>query len=582
MWKRSLFGLIGMILLLSSCSNTNKNSNSNNNNNPADTCSAPTDSIYYVKTSGSDSTGTGSSDCPYSTIKTTIDAMVSAGVTTGEVHVAAGIYEVTDPIEMVEGISLKGGFSNSDWRDREYLTAAERSDTTYQTIVKYIGTNDGELSLTSPVVMAPAYAIGATASNITNSTVVEGFTVNAKDSGTFTASIAITNGADPTIQYNTMNGSATATATLGVGIINAKGYITNNQIDATGSSTFICAGVGVFGTSGDIRIESNTIDGGTLSGDNGIDSGIFLYMVTSGTAIIESNTIDGGTATLSSIYGILAIQSSNIQITSNNIINAGTSITNDASGIGISGASNVQITSNDINGGHALSTNAARGIDVENGSSNIQISSNYIDAGEGGGRTRGISIGGDSTDVDITNNVIIGGHAVTGESSVMRADGSSTFSLLNNTIICGISDGGFTNAISTSDTVSGRIENNILYFAGDHSLLIGAIIAADSSRPSSIKNNDFYGFNILYSDATEGTYTDVSTLNSIVYLTPGASGNVSDTPIFADVDYRLEATTPTSIKEGGIDLSAEFTVDKDGVTRTAPWSMGAYEKDPVI
>ena len=56
------------------------------------------------------------------------------------------------------------------------------------------------------------------------------------------------------------------------------------------------------------------------------------------------------------------------------------------------------------------------------------------------------------------------------------------------------------------------------------------------------------------------------------------SGNVAANPAFADSDYRLGASTPTSVSQGGLGLSSEgFTTDKDGATRTTPWSIGAYE-----
>ncbi len=46
-----------------------------------------------------------------------------------------------------------------------------------------------------------------------------------------------------------------------------------------------------------------------------------------------------------------------------------------------------------------------------------------------------------------------------------------------------------------------------------------------------------------------------------------------------DNDWHLNDNSPSSVTQGGINLSSEFTKDKDDVTRTAPWSMGAYEKD---
>jgi hypothetical protein len=47
----------------------------------------------------------------------------------------------------------------------------------------------------------------------------------------------------------------------------------------------------------------------------------------------------------------------------------------------------------------------------------------------------------------------------------------------------------------------------------------------------------------------------------------------------ADADWHLNASSPAAVKFGGLDLSVDFSTDKDGIQRTAPWSIGAYEKD---
>jgi len=70
------------------------------------------------------------------------------------------------------------------------------------------------------------------------------------------------------------------------------------------------------------------------------------------------------------------------------------------------------------------------------------------------------------------------------------------------------------------------------------------------------------------------------------------SGVVLGNPFFADIDgpdddintmddndWHLSASTPPSVYEGGYDLSDEYTTDRDGTERTAPWSIGAYEYD---
>jgi hypothetical protein len=137
------------------------------------------------------------------------------------------------------------------------------------------------------------------------------------------------------------------------------------------------------------------------------------------------------------------------------------------------------------------------------------------------------------------------------------------------------------------------IENNILFIRGGYGYGYGVYDSGSTDNPSSIKNNDFDGLltsgsNGLYYDA--GTpYTDIALLNSSI---GGASGNVNVNAQFLDragYDWHLTGSTPVSVSQGGLDLSGVINfpdnpghtakIDKDDVSRTAPWSMGAYEKD---
>lgn len=70
-------------------------------------------------------------------------------------------------------------------------------------------------------------------------------------------------------------------------------------------------------------------------------------------------------------------------------------------------------------------------------------------------------------------------------------------------------------------------------------------------------------------------------------------GNISADPLFVNLaggDWHLQAGSPLNVREGGQNLIADVSDDKDGVTRTggltsatntnaAGFSMGAYEKD---
>jgi len=64
------------------------------------------------------------------------------------------------------------------------------------------------------------------------------------------------------------------------------------------------------------------------------------------------------------------------------------------------------------------------------------------------------------------------------------------------------------------------------------------------------------------------------------YLTGISTGNLEVDPLFEDQtggDWNL--SNGSSLKFAGLDLSASLTIDRDGLPRTDPWSIGAYEKD---
>jgi hypothetical protein len=46
---------------------------------------------------------------------------------------------------------------------------------------------------------------------------------------------------------------------------------------------------------------------------------------------------------------------------------------------------------------------------------------------------------------------------------------------------------------------------------------------------------------------------------------------------FLAENWRLSASGPENACTGGQQLFEEFTRDKDGINRTLPWSIGAYE-----
>ena len=454
--------------------------------------------IYYVKTSGSDSTGTGSIEFPFATIQKAIDTMVKAGVK-GQVHVAAGTYEVSEPVEVAEGISLFGGYSDSDWNDRSYIKATDRAQTKYKTLVKYIGTNDGALDLVAPTVEI-AYTVGATTSDITTATVVEGFTINAKDTGTLVSGLGIENSANPTIQYNTINGATSASSSCGLASLLGLGDIKNNDING-GTSTGGSGGVMAF-MSG-VTLTNNRIDAGVSSG-----RAYAVFVFTSTSALISSNSIIGGSGPVTT-YALYIDKTPDVTISDNtidagasdgdavaiyakgevttlditdNIINSGTSSAGSVKAIEVSSSASGTISGNTLTGGRgrgmsSVDLHGAGTIDVNNNiieageststvstailisdSNSVQISSNDINGGTAPTQSYAVNITG--TPVTISQNVINGGTAASLTRGIYTTGIESVLSITENNINPGTSSAGEARGIDAVGSSTGSISGN--------------------------------------------------------------------------------------------------------------------------
>lgn len=118
------------------------------------------------------------------------------------------------------------------------------------------------------------------------------------------------------------------------------------------------------------------------------------------------------------------------------------------------------------------------------------------------------------------------------------------------------------------------IENNIIYRT---TVSIGVDSGFTTSWTSGawlLRNNIFYqsggGFSVQFQGTT---YTDITALNAHA----DASGNLNADPLLVDYtdDLRLSAGSPAI--GAGLDLSASFTDDHAGTTRTNPWDIGALK-----
>ncbi len=227
---------------------------------------------------------------------------------------------------------------------------------------------------------------------------------------------------------------------------------------------------------------------------------------------------------------------------------------------------------------------------IFNSASSGTIDSNWIHGGYGYFTIGIYNLG--ASQPDIYNNIILGGgDSNTHESFGIKNLGSSP-NIYNNTIDGGRGDDPRAYCIRLQ-TGSPKIHNNILFYSSVNLSGYGIYEHSVDADPASVRYNNFYNFNsggsLYYDEAS----IDVDDLVTAVSTGEGSQtlsswGNVSEDPGFTG-DYHLSdgGSGNINIRYGGENLSAGFTLDKDGTTRTTGssgqtnggdgWSMGAYE-----
>jgi len=313
---------------------------------------------------------------------------------------------------------------------------------------------------------------------------------------------------------------------------------------------------------------ATVVDGFTIQGGGGtFSSGIFNHDGTSPT--VQNNTIDGGSGGNDS-YGIYNDPNSTPTI-KNNTIDGGNG-RNRTYGIFNTFSSPI-IQNNTIDGGNG--GDQSYGI-YNNSDSTPNIQNNTIDGGNGGNFSSGIF--NNSSSPIIQNNTIYGGNG--GRFSFCIFNGFSSPSIKNNTIDGG-SGGNVSSGIFNASS-SPAIQNNIIMTSGNGSTRTCINEDDNNSVPTSIQNNDLFDCpTALYVDFIDGNLLTIGEINNLT----DSDGNVTIDPGFVDRDggdWRLTSTSPTEVTQGGLDLSTNpkpFSTDKDGFTRTVPWSIGAYELD---
>lgn len=146
----------------------------------------------------------------------------------------------------------------------------------------------------------------------------------------------------------------------------------------------------------------------------------------------------------------------------------------------------------------------------------------------------------------------------------------------NNTILGELENGAIIHMVKGNSTLATLfynvdIRNNIilntnsdqLIFVGANNGGTGPVV--DAATFTCDYNNYFGG------PANQFTWNGTSTDLAGWKTATGQDANSITTDPNLDASYKLQAA------RAGADLSASFTTDKDGVTRTVPWDIGAYE-----
>ncbi|MBP7585806.1 MAG: right-handed parallel beta-helix repeat-containing protein [Spirochaetes bacterium] len=498
---------------------------------------APVSEYLCVSTTGNDVTGDGTEALPFATVNRAMEVAEETGA--DEIRVSVGDYEVgaTFGIQLFDGLRLLGGYNPADWTRYPYQTKADRD--AHTTTLSYTGSFSGLSG-------HPSRVIDSGDAEISSSTIIEGFTLKGKATGDYVSAIYCSEGASPVIRYNTIYGGGSSSVVTSYGIYTtalASPAITGNYI--SGGDGVVTQGIYSSYSSPDIS--DNTIYGGDAS----TNSSYAVRSVGDSSPVIRDNEIDGGNGYLYT-YGIRNESSS------------------------------PDIRGNSIYGGDS-GTQHSNGIYNTGTSSSPKIYRNVIDGGTGK-LTYGINNYMANAPL-IYNNAIHGGAASTVRSFAVFNVGTGNNPLIyNNTIRLGtIADssnaqsGSF--GIFDNDNVTKPVIENNIIFAGNEAKSYGMYNASSTASPASFDNNDIFACETLYAIQqtlpTITKYTSIDDVNALAY----ADNNVSADPVFADQpggDWRLTASTPSSVYDGGADLSAVFTADMDDVARTW-WSMGAYE-----
>jgi hypothetical protein len=212
--------------------------------------------LYVSQSVGADSND-GSREAPMRTIQWALQEAETQGLQA--VYVAAGTYSAThdnlETIELREGISLFGGFSTTDWEDRDPAL--------YTTQIL-----DASIATTGVSDLLPHHPLYAPL-GVTEAVEVDGFTITA--AGAAYASAVLVEGGSPIFANNTFQGQAAATDSTAVRINGGSPLFIDNVIDPVAGTS---SSMGVRCDQGQPRFVGNDI----LSGETANAYGLYYNL----------------------------------------------------------------------------------------------------------------------------------------------------------------------------------------------------------------------------------------------------------------------------------------------------------------
>ena len=664
MRKSAAILLVSLSLLLAACGGSASKSTVGN---------APATDLYVSAATGSDTNDGLKPTTPLATLQAALGHSTVNGLHPVTIHVAAGTYSVdssTAPITLVNGVSLLGGYSPSDWTLRDPVTNVT---TIQETVAAATG-------ISAPVVSP---------TGITRASEISGFTILGLTSGTGTATMSgvlVQAGSSPIIRQNVIvSGCATGTTiahavqdeggspwldgntlyavnqsgcpATDLGLYDRPATTTTGAPELTGNTLHIKGPLGVTaGTESLFAVRINSSNGAVVSGNDilfpNTTNGFNGIMVGNGSNqanhldLIENNILNLGAAQNSSM-GIQANYTGNqgqATIRGNQIYNASVSgvgktfwpvrvlaatgpvliqgntisnhlvVSSGNTGIAVSNTSGaVTVADNTIQAIHST-VSSLTGIDFFTISGDIVVTGNRVQLGNGynagtakeyalylnnvqnalvarntlhassGASTAGLAVNAAAGTVRVFNNLLYGGSGALSSAGIVTSTSLGTLKVYNNTIHGGTSPVSMGANLGTVGTAVEFVNNLITVGGGATSshcfkaTLTNVITRAENNNltgcltavydNNTVLSPTVADFNTVYAYAAN----NLALPNNLVNQN-GLDGNILTS---LDNDWRLSATSDVLLQTGGLtllDLSDDFA----GSSRTAPWSLGAYE-----